>query len=365
MSIDTCERELHVVHFLVRDLQLGKVCFLLLQHDKWQAANGVAFWALPAKKTLAAPNAREVDGVSIEFFVDQIAQNELGLTDNDYALDQELEPRCVELSSPRAGIKTRYWVYAVDVWVKPEARDAVRQRFQGQWVPCEDAVDDESVSPTARVVFQMILDREFRLDAMYRDNPAAENQEEAPRRLLASIPDKPTMSCLARKWLAKNNSPVRVLRNVELETILEAGTRAFNPRVADPYLSYQDQGFGFTWSFFTHKDRQDLHIHPVPIVEIYGVLRGELEIWWRPHHGRGSSAWSHRVLQAGDWVEVGPLQWHIVRWLGKGMGVVFKAGPGPLAGVGRLGVAGKTVWSDQAAVKPPAVLEMEKQPAGV
>ena len=39
--------------------------------------------------------------------------------------------------------------------------------------------------------------------------------------------------------------------------------------------------------------------------------------------------------------------------------------PGPLAGVGRLGVAGKTVWSDPVAVKPPAVLEMEKQLAAV
>ncbi len=78
------------------------------------------------------------------------------------------------------------------------------------------------------------------------------------------------------------------------------------------------------------------------MVEIYGILEGELEVWWKAYHDRGTSAWFHRVLSAGDWLEVDSLQCHIVHWLGEGKGVVFKAGPGPLAEVGRLGVKGKT-----------------------
>ena len=123
--------------------------------------------------------------------------------------------------------------------------------------------------------------------------------------------------------------------------IVDAGDRAFNLRVADPYLRYQMQGQGFTWSFFTHKDKQDCHVHGAPIVEIYGILEGEMEIWSKPYYERGTSAWSHRILAAGDWLEVDSLQCHIVHWLGKGKGVVFKAGPGPLAEVGRLGVKGE------------------------
>jgi hypothetical protein len=48
------------------------------------------------------------------------------------------------------------------------------------------------------------------------------------------------------------------------------------------------------------------------------------------------------VLGTGDWAEVDSLQCHIVRWLTEGKVVVFKAGPGPLAEVGKLGVKGKT-----------------------
>src|SRR5713226_3113244 len=93
----------------------------------------------------------------------------------------------------------------------------------------------------------------------------------------------------------------------------------------------------------------------------YGVLEGRMEIWWKPYYDRGTSAWSHRLLEAGDWAEVDSLQCHIVHWLGEGKGVVFKAGPGPLAEVGKLGVKGKTPCKDNCrCMKPAQVLELEK-----
>ena len=62
-----------------------------------------------------------------------------------------------------------------------------------------------------------------------------------------------------------------------------------------------------------------------PVVELYGILEGSLEVWWKPYAERGTSAWSHRVLHAGDWLVVDSLQCHIVPWLTEGKGVVLKA----------------------------------------
>jgi hypothetical protein len=70
-------------------------------------------------------------------------------------------------------------------------------------------------------------------------------------------------------------------------------------------------------------------------------------------------AWSHRIVNAGDWVEVDSLQCHIVHWLGKGKGVVFKAGAGPLAEVGKLGVKGKPPCADCPCMKPEQVRALE------
>jgi hypothetical protein len=125
---------------------------------------------------------------------------------------------------------------------------------------------------------------------------------------------------------------------------MDAGSRAFNLRVADPYLSYQRQGLGFTWSFFTPKDKQDVHVHGLPAVEIYGVLEGRLQVWHKPMDQRGVRAWRCRTLNAGDWAEVEPLSCHFACWLDReGLGTVIKAaGSGELAGVGRLGASGKT-----------------------
>lgn len=172
------------------------------------------------------------------------------------------------------------------------------------------------------------------------------------------------MDGLALKWLGENRGGLRHLSRTTLDRILNAGNRAFNLRVADPYLRYQMQGVGFTWSFFTEKDRQDIHVHGAPIVEIYGILEGEMEIWAKPYYDRGTSAWSHRILGQGDWIEVDSLQCHIVHWRTPGKGVVFKAGPGPLTGVGRLGEKGKTPCSDCPCMKPPEVIALERKLSG-
>jgi hypothetical protein len=161
-------------------------------------------------------------------------------------------------------------------------------------------------------------------------------------------PAEPSMEALACSWAAEHGGGVRVVRDADIRRIIGAGSRAFNVRVADPYLPYQRQGLGFTWSFFTPKDKQDVHVHGLPAVEIYGVMEGRLQLWHKPMDQRGVRAWQCRTLNAGDWAEVEPLNCHFACWLDRnGLGTVIKAaGSGELAGVGRIGTSGKTTCED-------------------
>lgn len=161
---------------------------------------------------------------------------------------------------------------------------------------------------------------------------------------LGPVPGEPSMDAVAGRWAATQPEGIRLARRADIAGILGAGDRAFNLRVADPYLPYQRQGLGFTWSFFTPKDKQDIHVHGLPAVEIYGVFEGRLQLWHKPMNQRGVRVWRPQLLGPGDWAEVEPLTCHLACWLDReGMGTVIKAcADGELAGVGRLGVAGKT-----------------------
>ncbi|MBG0860915.1 MAG: hypothetical protein IQL11_15555, partial [Bacteroidales bacterium] len=185
--------------------------------------------------------------------------------------------------------------------------------------------------------------------------------------LLGPVKRKPTMDALASHWAKHNSGGVRRLEKNIISEILNAGNRAFNLRVADPYLPYQRQGLGFTWSFFTPKDKQDIHLHGQPAVEIYGVLEGQFVLWHKPMYERGALVWKKEVLNSGDWIEVEALHCHFGYWTTReGYGTVLKAAAeGELAGVGRIGVSGKTVCRDcpveKQCQKHPAMLPIIKE----
>lgn len=335
------DRHLHVVHLLIRRWQDEVVRFFLCPHPKWKDSADI-YWTLPTKKTVEDPQASFLQGTTLEKYVDDVFRDDLGLHENDYALEQEIEPTNATMISPTRGEMTNYVIYPVDVWVHVDRCDQLQESLGGVWWSCAEALQQSELSPTAAAVFTLLLQREARLDREYAAAPEKELEPQAQRRLLKEVPDRPSMDALAMRWVNQNRTGVRHLKKQDLDAILAAGEHAFNLRVADPYLRYQQQGVGFTWSFFTHKDAQDVHVHGAPVVEVYGVLEGVLEVWWKHYLDRGTSAWSHRILQAGDWLEVDSLQCHIVRFIGDGKGVVFKAGTGPLAEVGKLGVKGKT-----------------------
>jgi hypothetical protein len=361
-------RNLHVVHLLIRqNLPGGQVGFLVYPHEHWNDPSDHPYLALPAKKTVAEPLAEFIQGTPLDHYVEQVVGAELQVPNDAYALEGELQAVHTVMPTPtQPGHElTHYTIFPLDLWVDPAERANLCARLNGEWLTCAGAVVHPQISPTAKRLFEVLPQREGTLDAYYSRNPQDERQQGAPRRLLKTVPDRPSMDALALKWLGRNLGGVRHLDRSTLATILDAGSRAFNLRVADPYLRYQMQGVGFTWSFFTDKDSQDCHVHGAPVVEIYGIFEGELEIWSKPYYDRGTAAWSHRILHAGDWLEVDSLQCHIVHWLTPGKGVVFKAGPGPLAEVGKLGVKGKTPCTGCTCMKPAQVRALEpKKRAG-
>lgn len=378
----------HLIQILVRQMVDGKVAFLLHPHHSWKPdGGGDAYLVFPTRKTVADIAAPVLEGTPVERFIAQEMAEDVGLGEEDYVVEQEIDPVEISMHSLVAHEMKRFVITPVDVWITPAQREPVRAKLGGQWFTPESAITHPRISPSAKAVCQHLIERDARLAASYekaaRDyeewrtqyggigipypkRRITEEQDETPDRLLLGVPDRPSAYAVAMRWFNRNRGGVRHLTKRVINEVLDTGDRAFNLRVADPYLRYQLQGVGFTWSFFTHKDKQDIHVHSAPVVEIYGVLEGRMEIWWKPYYHQGTSAWSHRILEPGDWAEVDSLQCHVVRWLpdesgiSYGKGIVFKAGPGPLAEVGKLGVKGKTPCEGCICLKPDAVLKCVK-----
>lgn len=259
-------------------------------------------------------------------------QEDLGLPPGSYFAEQELEMLPSAGTSHRyPGLPRKWQIYPVWISLTSEGWQHVNGMTGGgiSWMTLDEITSSIS-EPNVQTIGRML-----------------EKQPEEAKRMASAMP---SMDALACAWVSAHDEGTRVVRGQDVCRILDAGDRAFNLRVADPYLPYQKQGLGFTWSFFTPKDKQDIHVHGLPAVEIYGVLRGRMQLWYKSMNQRGVRMWQCRILESGDWAEVEPLNCHFVCWLDPdGLGTVVKAaGAGPLAGVGRIGVAGKTScrWKD-------------------
>ena len=253
-------------------------------------------------------------------------EEDLGMPSGSYFPEEELD------MIPNAGTTVRYeglpkqwYLYPVDISLTQEALSKLAElQENGHWWTL-DQILKEAKEPNVLAITNHII----------------KNCTE----FIREVRSGPSMEAQASYWAARNKGGVRVVREKEIKDIIDAGSRAFNLRVADPYLPYQKQGLGFTWSFFTPKDKQDVHVHGLPAVEIYGVMEGRFQLWHKPMNQRGVRTWQCETLEAGDWAEVEPLHCHFGCWLTPlGLGTVIKAaGQGELAGVGKLGVSGKTV----------------------
>jgi hypothetical protein len=256
-------------------------------------------------------------------------EEDLGLPPLSYFPETELGMIPNEGESPRyPGLTKKWYLYPVDVSLIPEASAGLKVDGKNSVWWTLDEVLKKAKEPNVRAIARYI-------------------KEKYPE-LLKDAHHGPSMDALASHWSARNKGGVRHVKGSDIRSILDAGNRAFNLRVADPYLPYQKQGLGFTWSFFTPKDKQDVHVHGLPAVEIYGVIEGRLQVWHKPMTERGVRTWRCVTLEAGDWLELEALNCHLAFWITpQGLGTVIKAaGSGELAGVGKIGVAGKTTCKD-------------------
>jgi len=256
-------------------------------------------------------------------------EEDLNLPPRSYYPEEELEMIPNHGDSMRyPGLTKQWYLYPVTLSLTPDAvKKLETQNKDAEWMTLNRVLSDIREPNVLKI--------------------AAYIKEKRPD-LLDTMDVAPSMDALASDWAARNGGGIRVVRYRELQEILDVGSRAFNLRVADPYLPYQKQGLGFTWSFFTPKDKQDIHVHGQPAVEIYGVLEGRLQIWFKPMNQRGVHSWQKMTLEAGDWAEVDALFCHFAFWIEpEGKGTVIKAAAGgELAGVGKIGQAGKTVCKD-------------------
>ena len=309
----------------------------------------------------AFPPTKYRPGENLYAAMERPMAGDLGLPEGSYFPEVELPVIANAGESPRyPGLNKRWWLFPVTVSLNDAGWEALERLSQRHWWWTLDEVLERAKEPNILIMARLLKDRE--------DIRAA----------MRTPPVKPSMDALACHWAAhaSHELGVRIVTDETLERILDAGDRAFNLRVADPYLPYQRQGLGFTWSFFTSEDKQDIHVHALPAVEIYGVIKGRMQLWYKSMGERGVRVWRCRTLGPGDWAEVEPLVCHFVCWCTpEGLATVIKAAAsGDMAGVGRLGVAGKTTcqWvtpdgrKEQCAnygqcTYPPALRDLEQE----
>ena len=294
-----------------------------------EGGGGVRFLVRTGAEGPTFPPTKLKDDGDLYQNLDRIFEGDFGLPRRSFYPERELPTLDNAPSGPRYdGLPDRWLLYPVIVSLTAEARQALESAPNAAWLTLAELAA-ASTEPNTRAII-----------AWLQGEGAAQ---------VANAPEQPTMEARANHWARFHEGGVRIVRAESVKTILGSGDRAFNLRVADPYLPYHRQGLGFTWSFFTPKDRQDLHVHGLPAVEIYGVIEGRLQLWWKPMNARGVCVWQRKTLEPGDWAEVEPLNCHFAAWLTpEGLGTVIKAaGTGELAGVGRLRVCGKNTcdWS--------------------
>ncbi len=129
-------RNLHVVHFLIRQNLAGnQVGFLLYLHEHWSDAGDAPYLALPAKKTVTDPLAEFIQGTPLDVYIDAIARDDWKLPSDAYDVDQEIEAVKCTMPSPtrkdehNRPLVTDYTIYPIDLWVAPEQREPLGKQL--------------------------------------------------------------------------------------------------------------------------------------------------------------------------------------------------------------------------------------------
>ncbi len=232
-------------------------------------------------------------------------EEDLGLGPETYFVEKELDmiPSAGE-SGRYPGLQKEWSLYPVWISLSEGAWRRVAQERDLLWMTLEEIEHDVS-EPNILAIVGILKGLRGDADAM------------------ASAP--PSMDALAEVWAADHAGGVRPIHGEKISEILAAGEEAMILRMPEPSRGYQRQGLGLVWGFFTVRERQEIHVHRLPDVEVLGVLRGRLQIWHKPMNQRGVRTWQCNTVEAGDWIEVEPLNCHFLCWVGdEGLGVTFR-----------------------------------------
>ena len=142
----------HIVQILIRNATDGQVRFLLYPHPVWYRQQNEPWLVFPTDKTVAEPCTPFKTGHSLETYLDELMREELGLAEDEYALEQELPATDVVMPAVHSGQTKRFLLYPVDVWVAPSARLKLCERVQGVWLACAEALAEPRTAPGARAV---------------------------------------------------------------------------------------------------------------------------------------------------------------------------------------------------------------------
>jgi len=169
----------------------------------------------------------------------RIMTGNLGLSENSFFPETGLpmlKNRKKTIHYP--GLDKDYHFYPVEISLNAEGWIKLADNSSHSWYTLNEIphyTDEPNILAIAKHLSEITAS-----DNIHEGNP-----------FMGPVMMSPTMDALADMWARKNNEGVRKLEKNTILSILDAGNRAFNLRVADPYLPYQRQGLGFTWSFFT------------------------------------------------------------------------------------------------------------------
>lgn len=239
-------------------------------------------------------------------------EEDLGLGPETYFVERELDMIPSAGASGRyPGLQKEWQLYPVWISLGEGAWRRVQTERDLLWMTL-DRIEAEVSEPNIRAIVAALMQRPGEAEAM------------------ASAP--PSMDALAEVWAADHGGGVRLIQGEKVSEILAAGDEAMVLRTPAPVRSYQRQGVGLTWGFITARDRQEIHVHGAPDAQVYGVLRGRLQVWHKPMNQRGVRTWRCITVEAGDWVEIEPLNCHFVAWFdAEGLAVGFGASAAAMA----------------------------------
>lgn len=146
------QRNVDVLHVGLRSRADGTERYFVYPHSRWRNKSG-PMWSMPCRKIEIG---RAGASQPIERAASSYLRDEWGLDGVHNGRFRKLPTTTVSICSPTCGVPTVYRIHGLIVDIDFPEADALRRKFRGKWVTCEEGLHDVQASPTARAVFKVI-----------------------------------------------------------------------------------------------------------------------------------------------------------------------------------------------------------------